>query len=158
MMPAPMHRLALCLPLLLACPADDDPAADGSSSASSDTNAIPPDGSQPQWGDCAGAFDACTMDASICGNHQFVAGICDEDESGQQGFCTITCETAMDCPASPGGTATVICGGHESVQDAAVFILDCSGGATCPDGMECVERSPGMAGPRECAWQRCVAS
>lgn len=158
MMRAPMlRRLALCLPLLFACPTDDDPAADESSTVASDTNGLPPDDSQPQWGDCAAAFDACTMDASICGSHQNVAGICGDDESGQQGFCTKTCETAMDCPVSPGGTATVICGGHESVQDASVCILDCSNGATCPEAMACVDRSATVPGVRECSWQRCIA-
>lgn len=153
-----LRRLVISLALLPACAADDaDTAADASasSSASSDTNPVPPDDSEPQWGDCAGAFGACTMEASICGNHQAVAGACGDD-AGEQGFCTVTCEDATQCPASPGGTATVICGGHESVQDANVCILDCSAGATCPDGMACVDRSPTMPGPRECSWVRCT--
>ena len=52
--------------------------------------------------------------------------------------CSVqNCSTVCDCPAPPPtGDALVACGAFEAEGPADCF-LDCSGGRTCPDGMEC---------------------
>jgi hypothetical protein len=47
------------------------------------------------------------------------------------------CANAMDCEAPTTGTAVADCG-DINMDMANECHLDCSGGETCPDGMECV--------------------
>jgi len=49
-------------------------------------------------------------------------------------WCAAACESADECPTPATGDAEVVCAGPNGNQCA----LDCSGGATCPDDMECV--------------------
>ncbi len=49
------------------------------------------------------------------------------------GWCTVHCEDASTCPVPGSGSAEVVCAGPSGNQCA----LDCSGGASCPDGMGC---------------------
>jgi hypothetical protein len=67
--------------------------------------------------------------------------ICRDDEPFCDGYpaefpeltvCAADCGAASDCPAPAGGEAMPICAG-----EPAGCSLDCSGGAACPDGMEC---------------------
>ncbi len=50
------------------------------------------------------------------------------------GYCTNFCTTDADCFANTGGTAVPQC--NDAAQPFCE--LDCSGGKTCPGGMECV--------------------
>lgn len=64
---------------------------------------------------------------------------------GNLGFCTNNCTIPGDCGPSPAGTATPACvtapvGG----TDMQVCALDCSGGKTCPGGMECLALGASM--------------
>lgn len=60
--------------------------------------------------------------------------------------CSQTCMEPDDCPQPTTGDATVACAGPMMNQ----CVLDCAGGAMCPDGMECVPVG-GMMFFR-CAW------
>lgn len=66
--------------------------------------------------------------------------------SPTHGTCAaLDCVEDCDCPAAPGtGTAESVCGEILSGGGTACF-LDCSGAATCPDGMECI-------GNQVCMW------
>ncbi len=54
--------------------------------------------------------------------------------------CTSPCMDDTDCPVPATGDATVVCAGPVGDQ----CLLDCSGGETCPDGMDCVDVAGGM--------------
>ena len=77
------------------------------------------------YGDCVGAMLPCP-DGSFC---LLVPG---------SGVCTPDgCTDANDCPAPPpGGNASVTCldANGDDVPDCRI---DCSGGQTCPNGMQC---------------------
>lgn len=60
--------------------------------------------------------------------------------------CSQTCQQDADCPPAQSGDALVTCAGIDGDE----CVLDCADGATCPDGMECVE-IPGSPFLR-CAW------
>jgi len=62
------------------------------------------------------------------------------------GFCTNGgCADAASCDASPGGTATPACvAALLNGTDQQVCALDCSGGKTCPGGMECAALDAAM--------------
>lgn len=91
----------------------------------------------PPYGDCVNA-----------GAGQCAEGICISDDPADPTFgaCFSPCMDAGDCPASPGGTAVVSCDNITNDNMPECF-LDCSGGATCPDGMACI------AGFNLCAWE-----
>jgi len=61
--------------------------------------------------------------------------------------CTLPCMEDDDCPQPTSGDAPAVCAGQNGDQ----CVIDCAGGATCPDGMECQ-----MAGPagmfERCLW------
>lgn len=61
--------------------------------------------------------------------------------------CTLPCMQDDECPAPASGDAQPSCAGQNSDQ----CVLDCSGGATCPDGMECQQVGPGGMFER-CLW------
>jgi hypothetical protein len=50
------------------------------------------------------------------------------------GYCTNFCTTDAECSANTGGTAVPQC--NDEVDSYCE--LDCAGGKTCPDGMECI--------------------
>lgn len=61
--------------------------------------------------------------------------------------CTLSCVDDGDCPQPVSGDVQATCGGQGNDE----CMLDCSGGATCPDGMECVATGPGGMSER-CLW------
>lgn len=71
---------------------------------------------------------------------------CYEFAGPDHSVCTAPCGDAGDCPDATSGDAEVVCAGQSGDQ----CLLDCSGGATCPDGMECVDVAGGMF--FRCAW------
>lgn len=60
--------------------------------------------------------------------------------------CTMPCQEDGECPVPTSGDAVPVCAGQNDDQ----CVLECAGGATCPDGMECQ-----MAGPAG-MFERCV--
>ncbi len=61
------------------------------------------------------------------------------------GFCSEQCMIPGDCGPSPGGSAQPACV-MATVNAVAMQVcaLDCSGGKTCPTGMECVSLESSM--------------
>jgi len=58
---------------------------------------------------------------------------------GSLGYCSNNCTIPSDCGPPPAGTATQACvAASVGGADMMVCALDCSGGATCPGGMECL--------------------
>lgn len=78
----------------------------------------------PAYGDCANNPDATCLAEETCL----------EDDGGA--VCTETCTMASDCGDAPEtGDAVVAC---DDLGAGDTCYLDCSGGQTCPDGMECL--------------------
>jgi hypothetical protein len=88
------------------------------------------------YGDCInGGPSTCGIDG-LCLNDDVMAPTI--------GVCTQDCGGVAECPASPGGTAPVVC--TDVTGDMAnECILDCSGGGSCPAGMSCFSSTL-------CAW------
>jgi len=94
-----------------------------------------------EWNACIG--DGGTVDTTQCnwmglsGTVGFIGCLSSASLEGGN-VCMITgCEDTCDCFAPPAtGTAEVICSAVLKSGDNACA-LDCSGGRTCPDGMEC---------------------
>jgi hypothetical protein len=63
--------------------------------------------------------------------------------------CTLPCTEDGDCPQPTTGDAPAVCAGAGNDQ----CVIDCAGGATCPDGMECQDAGPGGMFQR-CLWAR----
>ncbi len=84
------------------------------------------------FGDCATMpeMDACMM-SELC--------VVDDPGMPTVAVCTeLGCAVAADCPpAPPGGDAPVECGDINGDGMPADCFLDCSGGQTCPTGMDC---------------------
>ncbi len=83
------------------------------------------------WGDCLNyGVGACENEDATC--------LLDVVGSPTLGTCALLdCVNDCDCPEAPGtGTAESRCDAIVSGGQTACY-LDCSGGATCPDGMEC---------------------
>jgi len=110
-------------------------------SADSDADAGEVPGGQP----AEGMYAACTVPADCVGVTLCVT-IVDPMQVPLGGFCTSPACTnaAVDCDAAPGGTATPMCL-PLTVNDMpdAACALDCSGGKTCPAGMECLDVTGG---------------
>lgn len=87
----------------------------------------------PQPG--AGQLYSHCLDAVNCPGLDGCATVTMEGQTDPyDGFCTNLCSSDAECFANVGGTATPVC------NDAMTPYceLDCSGGKTCPGGMECV--------------------
>lgn len=120
--------------------------AEGSeSAASSDTASTTPsedatgNDTGPDEQPTDGLYSACVSAVECFGTTACVLVM------GNLGFCTNTCTIPGDCGPSPAGTATPACvtapvGG----VDMQVCALDCSGGKTCPGGMECLALGASM--------------
>jgi hypothetical protein len=82
---------------------------------------------QPQYGDCLNVGD-CDLGLT-----------CISDAEGTFGWCsTLGCADDTVCQPPPAtGDAPAVCVPINASNDACV--LDCSGGQTCPDGMECFD-------------------
>jgi hypothetical protein len=61
--------------------------------------------------------------------------------------CTLPCQEDGDCLQPTTGDAPAVCAGANDDQ----CVIDCSDGATCPDGMECQMVGPGGMFER-CLW------
>lgn len=87
-----------------------------------------------------GVFAACESSIDCVGAQYCVSVM------PNVGFCSKNCEDpTVDCPASPGGTATTACVAAMPIgAPAMVCALDCSGGKTCPGGMECAQLDAAM--------------
>jgi hypothetical protein len=110
---------------------------DPSGDADSDADA----GEQPGGQPVEGMYSACAMPADCVGVTLCVT-ILDPMQVPLGGFCTSPgcANAAVDCGATPGGTATPMCLPLtvNEMPDAACA-LDCAGGKTCPAGMECLD-------------------
>lgn len=64
-----------------------------------------------------------------------------------EGFsaCSQMCNDDAECPQPQSGDAPAVCAGINDDE----CVLDCADGATCPDGMDCVEVAAGI---ERCAW------
>lgn len=83
----------------------------------------------PGYGDCQN--EDATL---VCVGEE----TCLDDATG--GVCSAPCTAPTDCPIAPAtGDAPVACGDLGGGADTCY--LDCSGGQTCPDLMECVDDS-----------------
>ena len=127
-------------------------AADVSSSGGADVSTSGPDpattgvdptaggGGQPATGQYSHCLDAAEcMGVNLCIQIQMDMMVVD-------GFCTSypCANAAVDCDPSPGGTATPICMPvNVNMMDTNACALDCSGGKTCPTGMECLALTSG---------------
>lgn len=108
-----------------------DPDADGDADA----------GNEPGGQPAEGMYSTCAMPTDCVGVTLCVT-IVDPMQVPLGGFCTAPgcANAAVDCIASPGGTATPMCL-PLTVNDMpdAACALDCTGGNTCPSGMECLD-------------------
>jgi hypothetical protein len=115
---------------------DGEGTSDGGSSSSSSTGddessgsstgEVVPDGPPgPGWEDCVNLGPEVCTDGGLCAN-MFDAIV---------GACAEPCASDGDCPAAGGGDAAPTCFTFDFGEQACV--LDCTGGATCPDGMHC---------------------
>lgn len=59
--------------------------------------------------------------------------------------CSVMCMDDAECPLPDTGDAVPACAGPMGNE----CVLDCGGGAACPDGMDCVEIVMGI---ERCAW------
>ncbi len=110
---------------------------DGTSDGGGGNGMQPGDG---LWSSCASAMD-CGVVPALC------ITIMDAMMNPLAGFCSQTgcSNAAVDCGASPGGTATPMCM-PVTVNDMAdqACALDCSGGKTCPAPMQCRPLNGGL--------------
>jgi hypothetical protein len=126
------------LALTLACPSDDE--ADGDTVADTETasddatdtgECVAPAG---VYGNCiAGGEAACQAEGQT---------LCPTDnlDNPSLGVCAKRCDDVCDCWAAPGtGDAGVACVSLVEGDPNKTCVLDCSGGETCPDGMECLD-------------------
>ncbi|HWB76678.1 MAG TPA: hypothetical protein VG755_17050 [Nannocystaceae bacterium] len=105
------------------CPGNIDPM---------DNSTCVPNMGDP-WGDCLN--DGMTDVTANCAEEESTC-IIDNGMPATVGVCAeLGCTTDADCYDMPGtGTAAPIC---TDLGFGNVCILDCSGGETCPDGMDC---------------------
>ena len=99
------------------------------SSSTGDCGTLPPG----EWVDCNAGEDCGSDDAT-----------CATVPQGDGATCLFTpnmgagCDDVCDCPAAPPtGDAVVMCGDAATGDGTNACYLDCSGGATCPDGQTC---------------------
>jgi hypothetical protein len=107
------------------------PAPSSSSSSSEAEGTTSCDRLAVTWGDCLNyGVGECENDEATC--------IVDDPMASTLGTCALLdCVNDCDCPdAPPTGTAESACDSILVGGQTACY-LDCSGGATCPDGMEC---------------------
>jgi hypothetical protein len=65
---------------------------------------------------------------------------------GSFSYCSQPCENQVDCPEGDGGTAAPRCANK-------ACRLDCSGNASCPDGMTCLQLNSGPGTSQNtCFW------
>lgn len=121
---------------------DSDDSIDDTSPPTSDDTSPPDDtsggGSGTDEQPADGVYSECETVVQCFGATACVTIMSD-------GYCSIACAIAGDCPPSPGGTAAAACvPANISGVDMTVCALDCSGGKTCPGGMECAALGASM--------------
>ena len=146
----PRATLVLFASLLLSslgCPSDDTPSdaetGTETETGTGDGDGDPGDGdgdpgtcSTPGvYGDCAGGLDACMTD----GPKQCVL---DSQNMPSIAVCGRPCDDVCDCWEAPAGSEAAPMCVSLAPGDDGTCILDCSGGAACPNGMICTT-SPG---------------
>jgi hypothetical protein len=95
-------------------------------------------GNTKLWAECSPAHgDADCAAPNVC--VAFGSG------GAARGFCSAPCTANEECTAPGGATAVPICA--PSLQACS---LDCTGGASCPNGMQCIDTSPGQAVTERC--------
>ena len=123
-------------------PAD---SSGGSSEGSTSGSTGPAEGSSSSGAPMDPAYPPCTPDADpVCPDpyDHCYSGLM--PGSGHS-VCSVMCMDDAECPLPDGGDAVAACAGPMMNE----CVLDCGGGATCPDGMECVEIVMGI---ERCAW------
>lgn len=105
--------------------ATSDPTSDEGSS-----DGPPPENEQP----ASGMYSECDFVTDCIGQTTCVAVL-----GADAGFCSIdNCsDPAAQCVANPGATSTATPACVIDIMGASVCALECTGGATCPGGMEC---------------------
>jgi hypothetical protein len=116
---------------------DESSSSGGPAESDGDADA----GEQPGGQPLEGMYSSCAVPADCVGVNLCVT-ILDPMQVPLGGFCTSPgcANAAVDCVATPGGTATPMCL-PLTVNDMpdAACALDCGGGKTCPAGMECID-------------------
>ncbi len=111
---------------------------------SGDTTAATAEGSSESTGGGEPTYPPCMpMSDPECARPYMQ---CYEFSGPDHSVCTAPCGDVSECPEATSGDAEVVCAGQNGDQ----CVLDCSGGATCPDGMECLDIAEGMF--FRCAW------
>lgn len=146
----------MALALVAGCTASsEDNGSDGASTGASSSD----DGSDSESGTTAAAEESSgdeggESSGDVCGNRpegeyadctdgQYCGASANcavgpADMPAEWGVCTRGCREDCHCWAAPSGTAVPQCrGATETVSGSCV--LSCLDGATCPDGMMCVE-------------------
>lgn len=117
-------------------------------STGTSTGSSGPDTGDPECPPVKGEYNDCTdeggkIDNKLCkwmgdGEHGFITCL---NAAGLEGASTcslVNCEQDCDCFAAPAtGTARSVCRLMATDKGDNACILDCSAGATCPDGMAC---------------------
>lgn len=122
-------------------------AMDGTGSTSLEpgtTGPVSPDSSSSDGGE-APLYPPCMLDEEPVCPRPYEQ--CYDFLAPDYTVCTLPCEQDDDCPQPPTGDAQPLCAGQSDDQ----CVLDCSDGATCPDGMECQEVGQGGMFER-CLW------
>lgn len=117
-------------------PADSTSSGGTTEGAETTSGSSDSGGGEPLYPPCDFDMDpACSPPYMAC--YDFAMGY---------SACTSPCENAGDCPVPTTGDAPVVCAGPMMDQ----CLLDCAGGETCPDGMDCVPVAGGMF--NRCLW------
>ena len=126
-------------------PQDDEGDAEDGSGAASDATEDAASGGPPSEQPADGMYSDC-LSAVECIGLTTCMTLLDGGGEVSDGFCTVgACmNAAASCDPTPGGTAVPFCFPIEQNGTADdICALDCSGGGTCPAGMECYELSAG---------------
>jgi hypothetical protein len=97
-------------------------------------------GTKKLWDECNpahGAADCATPNECV----PFGTG------QNRRGYCSAPCTNDGECMAPAGATARPIC-----AASLEACSLDCSAGATCPKGMECIDTTPGEQVTQRCRY------
>jgi hypothetical protein len=113
----------------------------GSSGTGGGATCPPAAGNRPE----TGMYSCCTEDDNTCSGE---TNLCSWIQDTGMGFCTKTgcADPAADCDPAPAGSTAVPTCYTVTVNhvDEEACGLDCSGGATCPDGMTCYNLAAGQ--------------
>jgi hypothetical protein len=97
-------------------------------------------GAKKLWDECSPAHgDADCESAQVC--VPFGTG------QNRRGYCSAPCTMDGECKAPAGASARPIC-----AASLEACSLDCTDGATCPKGMECVNTTPGNQVAMRCRY------